>query len=164
MKAKLIGFALAALVVGPPAQAATFVTSTSTIGGSITGGNGEAVDKCVIAPETCVDAREDYQLQDVNAAILANLDAQIQAIVDFLKKLSEAQLGSYDVRPDPVRPGAFSYSYLDRNNITRLGTVTITSPGAVPEPATWAMMMFGLGVTGAVVRRRRGDTPRMHAA
>lgn len=28
--------------------------------------------------------------------------------------------------------------------------------GAVPEPATWAMMILGFGAAGAVIRRRRG--------
>jgi hypothetical protein len=31
----------------------------------------------------------------------------------------------------------------------------ITSPAAVPEPATWAMMLMGFGALGAVLRRRR---------
>lgn len=28
--------------------------------------------------------------------------------------------------------------------------------GAIPEPSTWAMMMFGIGVVGAAMRRRQG--------
>ena len=28
-------------------------------------------------------------------------------------------------------------------------------PSAAPEPATWAMMITGFGLTGAAVRRRR---------
>ncbi len=28
--------------------------------------------------------------------------------------------------------------------------------GGVPEPATWAMMILGLGGAGAMLRRRRG--------
>ncbi|HEV2567636.1 PEPxxWA-CTERM sorting domain-containing protein [Sphingomonas sp.] len=40
-----------------------------------------------------------------------------------------------------------------------LGSVTIPAPGnnpnAVPEPATWAMMIGGLGLIGASMRRRR---------
>ena len=42
----------------------------------------------------------------------------------------------------------------------RLGTVgcgqRVCDPGpGVPEPATWAMMIMGFGLTGAMVRRRR---------
>lgn len=37
-----------------------------------------------------------------------------------------------------------------------LATYTLFSPsGAVPEPASWAMMIFGFGGVGALLRRRR---------
>jgi hypothetical protein len=31
-----------------------------------------------------------------------------------------------------------------------------TLTGAVPEPATWGMMVLGFGLVGAAARRRRG--------
>lgn len=34
----------------------------------------------------------------------------------------------------------------------------LASPGAVPEPSTWAMMLLGFGVVGASVRRRKRTT------
>ena len=41
------------------------------------------------------------------------------------------------------------------------GTMTATTPpislgGAVPGPATWALMIGGLRLAGAALRRRRG--------
>ena len=33
--------------------------------------------------------------------------------------------------------------------------VLYTPPGVVPEPATWAMMIAGFGLTGAAIRRRK---------
>lgn len=36
--------------------------------------------------------------------------------------------------------------------------------GAVPEPATWAMMILGFGVIGSAVRRRRSVTARLRLA
>lgn len=37
------------------------------------------------------------------------------------------------------------------------GSLTITQvAGAVPEPASWAMLLLGLGAAGVVLRRRRG--------
>lgn len=44
----------------------------------------------------------------------------------------------------------------------RLGLVTIG--GAVPEPATWAMMMLGFGVLAAAMRRRSKTTVRVRFA
>lgn len=35
----------------------------------------------------------------------------------------------------------------------------VSVQGAVPEPATWAMMLMGFGGLGAVLRRRRGLAP-----
>lgn len=37
--------------------------------------------------------------------------------------------------------------------ITQFQTAAVS--GGVPEPATWAMMIFGLGTTGAMLRKRR---------
>lgn len=40
----------------------------------------------------------------------------------------------------------------------RLGGLTATPPpGAVPEPATWAMMLLGFGAIGFAMRRRRKE-------
>jgi hypothetical protein len=35
------------------------------------------------------------------------------------------------------------------------GTLTLGAPGAVPEPATWAMFVGAFGAIGGVMRRRR---------
>jgi PEP-CTERM motif len=35
--------------------------------------------------------------------------------------------------------------------------VHFTATAAVPEPATWMMMILGFGFVGAAVRRRRSD-------
>ena len=37
---------------------------------------------------------------------------------------------------------------------TYLSATFLTAPGAVPEPATWAMMIAGFGIAGAAMRRR----------
>ena len=37
----------------------------------------------------------------------------------------------------------------------------VSSVGAVPEPATWAMMIVGFGLVGGALRRRR---PQLSAA
>ena len=35
------------------------------------------------------------------------------------------------------------------------GTWSISTPAAVPEPATWAMMIGGFGAAGSMIRRRK---------
>jgi hypothetical protein len=51
-----------------------------------------------------------------------------------------------------------SYSNSDRGAFTLTaagpGTVRLAAPGAVPEPATWAMMILGMGAVGFAMRRR----------
>lgn len=54
------------------------------------------------------------------------------------------------------------YSLTTKNNpaaeraspIYTLGSITVPRPTAVPEPATWAMMIGGFGLAGAAMRRR----------
>ena len=51
----------------------------------------------------------------------------------------------------------FNDSAVNPDAIWRSGTITITydaASAAVPEPATWAMMMLGFGLLGAGMRRR----------
>ena len=45
----------------------------------------------------------------------------------------------------------------------RGGNVT-PAPGAVPEPATWAMMLLGFGALGSVLRRKRSTEARVRYA
>lgn len=41
------------------------------------------------------------------------------------------------------------------------GAVVVPPPGAVPEPAAWAMMIVGMGAVGFAMRRRRKDPAAM---
>ncbi|GAO37909.1 hypothetical protein SCH01S_01_00720 [Sphingomonas changbaiensis NBRC 104936] len=50
--------------------------------------------------------------------------------------------------PDGVPGGSNTAVYT-------LGQVTVPFPAAVPEPATWAMMLGGFGVMGLSMRRRK---------
>ena len=44
---------------------------------------------------------------------------------------------------------------LNANNELHVGSVSFDNPGvAVPEPAAWALMILGFGLTGATLRRR----------
>jgi hypothetical protein len=50
--------------------------------------------------------------------------------------------------------GAGSLATIQDNGLTRYGAGSFLG-GAVPEPASWAMMLVGFGGLGAVLRRRR---------
>lgn len=43
---------------------------------------------------------------------------------------------------------------VDFQNMGFTAEVSVPNPGGVPEPATWAMMILGLGAAGAQTRRR----------
>lgn len=50
------------------------------------------------------------------------------------------------------------WSGLSYDTDTVVGLSFAVAPGAVPEPASWAMMIVGFGVVGAGLRRRRTST------
>lgn len=51
-----------------------------------------------------------------------------------------------------------------RSNQAAFEADDIKFSGAVPEPATWAMMVMGFGLLGTALRRSRGGTPAITAA
>lgn len=46
---------------------------------------------------------------------------------------------------------------LDNDFFPNSSTLTITSMSAVPEPATWMMLIAGLGLAGSAVRQGRRE-------
>ncbi len=53
-----------------------------------------------------------------------------------------------------------TYTLLDTNGVKQGLTITALTP-AVPEPATWAMMMLGFGMVGFGLRSRRKQSVRV---
>jgi hypothetical protein len=54
---------------------------------------------------------------------------------------------------------SLTVNYLSRGSGSYGGTLAFT-PEAIPEPATWAMLLLGFGTLGMVVRRRK-QKPRV---
>lgn len=55
--------------------------------------------------------------------------------------------------------GRFGFYNYSQQNVTYAGIQNVVlppPPGAVPEPATWGMMILGFAMAGTAMRRRRG--------
>jgi hypothetical protein len=55
----------------------------------------------------------------------------------------------------PAGTDSFTWSSTVQQGISNAGLYSTGTPGVVPEPATWAMMIAGFGLTGAAMRRRK---------
>ncbi|WP_174279710.1 PEPxxWA-CTERM sorting domain-containing protein [Sphingomonas bacterium] len=67
----------------------------------------------------------------------------------------------YTIIQLPNLVGARSFTLQGANGLPNYDDITATlfvAPAAVPEPATWAMMLGGFGLAGAVMRRRTRRT------
>lgn len=67
----------------------------------------------------------------------------------------------------PITAGVFNtiqINYVARGDGSYGGNATFVPNSAVPEPATWAMMLFGFGAIGFGMRRRRKETARVRFA
>jgi len=103
-----------------------------------------AVSSASSPPECTVPlANESY---DYLAVIPTNT---MFAIVSHAFGDSEGGVGSFSLHSDPMV--TIDPALLALNPGLRL----IFSPGVVPEPASWALMLAGLGGLGAVLRRSR---------
>ena len=63
-----------------------------------------------------------------------------------------------------IAAGNYTLNVLGNNNGTGSLGGTITISQAVPEPATWAMMLLGFGAIGWQLRRRRSSLTLAQAA
>jgi hypothetical protein len=84
---------------------------------------------------------------------------------------SGTSYGSITISPYNSRSDAFTtiqlnQEFLDRVNAGLLQNFAIggtLSASAVPEPATWAMMLVGFGFIGATARYRQRKTAAVYA-
>jgi hypothetical protein len=160
-------FAAAALAFALPASAAVLVADT-----------GWQDDTLVAAGEPTANSVWTFTVSDLS--ILSVTDAFIQgdvfvlsgdfdvATTFFAGDLSDVQndgfYGSawldagYSKLAILVAPGSYSFSITGQGEggiPAGLGVRLDTVSGAVPEPATWGMMILGFGLVGLTARRRR---------
>lgn len=115
-----------------------------------------------------VDGYDIFLLTDLLNPIISGFMPGIGNIFDFTPFAAAGvdgfRIGDIDVALglDPLNPLAFKTGLTFAVNgpttidITQTPlTVFVGGPGPIPEPATWAMMILGFGMTGAALRRRR---------
>ena len=90
---------------------------------------------------------------DFTSAVLSGLGGPYNLI-----EIDDTGVDEFWRLANPVQLGASQYTLTINGNNSGAGSLggSITiRPGAVPEPATWAMMLLGFGAVGFAMRRRR---------
>jgi hypothetical protein len=172
----------AALAVSSPALAAVTVTGGTTIDpidvrvtdGVTTIGFAEAqlaanfVENLsftnTLAGVYSVNLSTSSPAVDFTSAVLTGPGGNFNLTQVFNDGTSETRVLSPAVQ---LAAGTFNLAItgVNRGNGSLGGTITIRDVGAVPEPATWAMMLLGFGAIGVGFRRsRRQQTALLQAA
>lgn len=104
---------------------------------------------------TAVSLLDFLPLVTSGSAGALNGNANSLAISSLISGLSIADGESFAFRwEDFDRPGSDHGLAVDNVSLA----FTTAPTGAVPEPATWAMMIAGFGIAGAALRRKRAMT------
>ncbi len=80
--------------------------------------------------------------------------------VNYLFSMNGGSIQVNSVADPFGQPYLNGYTNIGNQSLANAKTYTLTTPGAVPEPATWFMMLLGLGFVGGALRSRR----RLNAA
>ena len=181
MGKKLLAVSIAAistLALAAPAAAVTIVTSkcasvTAVAGCLFSGNMGNASDAAdaEIKYNALRDPDIDLNLvgkSDGGFGTLAFADATKNSgnwstpgfLISFLAVKAGNEFVLYQLAA-PASSGTWSTAGLVnkkgvKHELSHLSYFGARGPGAVPEPATWAMMLAGFGLVGVAMRRRRG--------
>ena len=63
--------------------------------------------------------------------------------------------------PQPLHFGVLDGNYADNGGAFRLALYQLRAGGSVPEPANWAMLIAGFGLTGAAMRRQVAPSTKL---
>jgi len=96
-----------------------------------------------------IDALADSSL----GATILNFSDTTSPFTSYLL-LSSSGFAGFDASDISIVGGVLSLDLRGTEN-TQGGRIALQLNGAVPEPATWAMMLLGFGAIGMVARRRR---------
>jgi hypothetical protein len=155
--------ALLALAVAAPAAASvTYVFNTNPNSGFVGSSATFTVDDFITAPSTTITS---FDSCSVGFGTVGSpfIDPCTSILILISGGQSSIQLnGTTLTTEDPF--GVLAFSTLGTNfgatysNSTASTLVVSNSAGAVPEPATWAMMLLGFAGIGIAMRRRRDPT------
>ncbi|WP_426162889.1 PEPxxWA-CTERM sorting domain-containing protein [Sandarakinorhabdus sp. DWP1-3-1] len=75
--------------------------------------------------------------------------------ITLLSSVASGVYASYSFNVTVGANSTLSFSFQNDPSFYVLDNVVVDFGGAVPEPASWAMLIAGFGLTGAAMRRRR---------
>jgi len=174
MKRLLIAGSLAALAAASPAQAASLIGDTVTCAqvgagssyscftnSAVVNGNREFVVGAAPNPAIGLNFNGGgLRISNISGGLLL-LTQTVVSLSDLSKAFTSANLNNSSI---------FGFTSSDisiQNGVLRLNFantvwtrndtayIALDTASAVPEPATWAMMLLGLGAMGAAMRARR---------
>ncbi len=172
MKKLAFTMATAIIFAASPASAATYMfdfAGTNLFGGGPIAGSGMLTTDDTIVQQNGRDAQKITGITgSYNGAAITGLNPTIFGADNFYYLTGQFVSGNGLGFNTAAGTNANLFASIGRFRVNSLnpfqsGFVTATSSpvaGAVPEPATWAMMLLGFGGIGFAMRRR----PKVHTA
>ena len=99
-----------------------------------------------------------FSLGNLGAAPFTSIDGSVQDFLACLQSNCDAEGFYFDTsqifgRPDYT--GGISFGQISSLYNQSNWSIVPATTGAVPEPSSWAMLIAGFGLVGAVARRRQ---------
>jgi hypothetical protein len=143
------------IALGSDYYGSAYKSDYSPMSSSIDGFSTQVFDY-VISPDGSTYASYSlYNYAYVNSARITSSDLRTPDAFTPLSGYGSGTYQNYD-----YATGTQAYAQFDATSFT-------SSPAAVPEPASWALMIGGFGIAGGALRRRRSTmaaTPARHPA
>ena len=170
----VVGTALALCMAAPAAAETINVDFTTPDGGVTTGlysgivnvtvsgtgfSFGSALNDAfyIFSPGSPTHDGSYYQLTFGTSTLVGLNPAQnaVNFLVGPMPAYNPDHVYTFQLNTGAVSPTQLHFGVSDGDFGDNGGFYTVTIDGAVPEPASWAMMIGGLGLVGATLRRRK---------